>query len=85
MADFKSWRRDTLDQFAAEAARKMREQAIEIGRLKDLLAEAAPHVYSAAGAEHLLDGFKPQRRPLDDLAERVRQELEAPTLQNERN
>jgi hypothetical protein len=57
----------------------MFEQQAEIRRLEDeashiraLLAECAPLIYSAAEAEHLLDGFRPQRRPLDDLAGRVR-------------
>ena len=47
----------------------------EIERLRELMEECAPHVFSAAEAAHLLDGFRPQRRPLDDLADRVRAAL----------
>ena len=43
--------------------------------LHALLAECEPHVLASVGAEHLLDGFRPQRRPLDDLADRVRAAL----------
>jgi len=53
----------------------MNEGADEIARLRALLAECAPHVFSAAEAEHLLDGFRPQRRPIDALADRVRAAL----------
>lgn len=36
-----------------------------------LLAECVPHVMASHGAEHMLDGFRPQRRPIDDLVERL--------------
>jgi hypothetical protein len=39
------------------------------------LAECAPFVLAAAEAEHLLDGFRRQRRQLDGLADRVRAAL----------
>lgn len=43
----------------------------ELARLRALLVECEPIITSSAQAEHLLDGFKPQRRPMDDLMERV--------------
>ena len=63
--------------YAKEAAFVLRRQADEIERLHTLLSECAPHVFSAAEAEHLLDGFRPQRRPMDDLADRLRAALGA--------
>lgn len=39
--------------------------------LMPLLIEAMPHVYASAGAAHLTDGFRPQRRKIDDLVERI--------------
>ena len=62
---------DVLNTMATEIARRH-------DTLHALLKECAPHVFSAAEAEHLLDGFRPQRRPLDDLADRVRAALEMP-------
>lgn len=47
----------------------------EVVRLRELLTQCAPHVLSAADAEHLLDGFTQQRRPLDDLADQLRLEF----------
>jgi predicted transcriptional regulator len=41
--------------------------------LRALLTQCAPHVLASAEAEHLLDGFRRQARPLDDLANRVRE------------
>ena len=57
---------------ASDAARQWSATNVE---LHQLLSECAPHVLSAAEAEHLIDGFRPQRRPLDDLADRVRAAL----------
>lgn len=39
--------------------------------LMPLLKAAAMHVHAAAAAEHMLDGFRPQRRPADELIERI--------------
>lgn len=39
--------------------------------LRALIDECAPIIVATAKAEHLLDGFRPQRRRLDGLAERV--------------
>lgn len=66
------WMREgvALSRRAVEVA-----EAGKVVDLLDLLRECAPHVFSAAEAEHLLDGFRPQRRPLDDLADRVRDAL----------
>ena len=36
-----------------------------------LLEECAPIVYAHAQGEHLLDGFRPQRRSVDDLVDRL--------------
>lgn len=40
--------------------------------LMPLLQMAAPHVYASAGAEHMLDGFKPKKLPIDELVNRIR-------------
>lgn len=61
--------------YAKEAANVLRRQADDIESMHALLSECAPHVFSAAEAEHLLDGFRPQRRPMDDLVARVRAAL----------
>lgn len=45
----------------------------ELARLRALLVECEPIVTSSAQAEHLLDGFKPRRRPMDDLLERMKE------------
>lgn len=37
-----------------------------------LLAESATHVFASHGAEHMLDGFRPQRRQIDDLVDRIK-------------
>ena len=42
-----------------------------LATLRALLAECAPIIVDTAKAEHLLDGFRPRRRRLDGLAERV--------------
>ena len=52
--------------------RLVAERKIHLG----LLAEASIHVYSSADAEHMLDGFKPQKRPIDDLVGRIKTILE---------
>lgn len=44
--------------------------------LMPLLIEAMPHVMASHGAEHMLDGFRPQRRPIDGLVERLREVME---------
>lgn len=41
--------------------------------LMPLLIEAMPHVMGSHGADHLLDGFRPRRRPIDDLVERLQE------------
>lgn len=40
--------------------------------LMPLLIEAMPHVYANAGAAHLTDGFRPQRKKIDDLVDRIK-------------
>ena len=49
--------------------------AEQVAELRSLLTECAPHVLASAEAAHLTDGFRPQRLPLDDLADRVRREV----------
>lgn len=46
------------------------EKELELAR--KALAEALPHVEASAGAEHLLDGFRRQERPLDAVVARLR-------------
>lgn len=50
-----------------------KEAACEILRLRGMLRECELIITTTAEAEHVLDGFKKQRRPLDSLAERVRE------------
>jgi len=47
--------------------------------LMPLLEMAAPHVFASAGAHHMLDGFRPQRKPIDELVERIKSAL--PTVE----
>jgi hypothetical protein len=51
--------------------------------LRRLLAIALPHVEASAGAEHLLDGFRPRRRPLDATVEAIREALSHPVAEKE--
>ena len=53
---------------------RFREQA-ERQRLRRLLEISFPYVESQAEAEHMLDGFRPQTRPLDKVVEEIRQAL----------
>jgi hypothetical protein len=46
------------------------EAAYEI--IMPLLEVAAEHVYATAGAEHMLDGFRPRERPIDELVKRLK-------------
>lgn len=62
--------------YAKEAALVLVQQAIEIERLRQLLAECSQYVISAAGAEHMLDGFRWRRQPIDDLVDRLHWALE---------
>jgi hypothetical protein len=55
-----------------EASERLIEQADEIKRLLALLSECAIHVVASNGAEHMLDGFKPQKRPTDSLVKRLK-------------
>lgn len=49
-------------------------------RLRELIRECDPIIAAAACAEHILDGFKPKRRPLDRLADRVREAAKCANL-----
>ena len=48
----------------------------ELERVRGLLMVALPHVEASAGAQHLMDGFRPRKRPLDDAVEEIRAALE---------
>ena len=43
-----------------------------LNELQALVEMSSAHVFSSAGAEHMLDGFKPKRRPIDELVERIK-------------
>lgn len=43
--------------------------------LMPLLVEAALHVMASHGAEHMLDGFRPQHRKIDDLVDKIKEVL----------
>ena len=40
--------------------------------LMPLLEMSAPHVFASAVSEHLTDGFRPRRHPIDELVERIK-------------
>ena len=76
---------DTIEKLQAEVeeyhkltaetnAARLKEQA-ERQKLRRLLEISLPYVESQAKAEHLLDGFRPQIRPLDKVVEEIRQAL----------
>ena len=44
--------------------------------LMPLLQQAATHVIASQGAEHMLDGFRPQKRPIDGLVEQIKRVTE---------
>ena len=65
--------------FAHNGHQRVRDAAIE-QHLRTLLEMAQPFVESQAQAERMLDGFgKKQRRPVDELLERINSAI-APTL-----
>lgn len=37
-----------------------------------LLKQSYPHVYGNAGADHLVQGFRPSRLPIDDLVDSIK-------------
>ena len=43
-----------------------------MNELQALLEMSAPHVFASAGAAHMLDGFRPRSRPIDELVERIK-------------
>jgi hypothetical protein len=47
----------------------------ELARVRSLLGIALPHVEASAGADHMLDGFRPRRRPIDDDLDAIRAAL----------
>lgn len=47
----------------------------ELARVRNLLGIALPHVEASAGAEHMLDGFRPRRRKIDDDLDAIRAAL----------
>lgn len=59
----------------AETTLKLEATQKELERVKRLLAISLPHVEASAGAEHLFDGFRPQRRPTDAVVEEIRAAL----------
>ena len=61
---------------AAWIAGAIAEERKACTRLRELLLECAPMVYANAEALHMLDGFRPQEREFDDLARRLRNELD---------
>lgn len=49
--------------------------AAELAKARNLIGIALPHVQASAGAEHMLDGFRPRRRPIDDDVDAIRAAL----------
>ena len=47
----------------------------QLHHVLDLLDKALPHVKSSAQAEHLVDGFRPRHRPLDDMVKAIEEVL----------
>ena len=47
----------------------------ELAKARNLIGIALPHVQASAGAEHMLDGFRPRRRPIDDDVDAIRAAL----------
>lgn len=59
-----------------EARAELERTKEDLGRVRGLLMVALPHVEASAGAQHLMDGFRPRKRPLDDAVEEIRAALE---------
>lgn len=66
------WMADEILRLRAELERTKGE----LERVRGLLMVALPHVEASAGAQHLMDGFRPRKRPLDDAVEEIRAALE---------
>ena len=65
---------DSPDGIANEA---ISEAGHRLQELQNLLRECLPHIQSQHGAEHMLDGFRPQPRPaIDHLLARVQREAD---------
>jgi len=65
---------------ARERGRKEAQEAMsnlqaELAKARNLIGIALPHVQASAGAEHMLDGFRPRRRPIDDDVDAIRAAL----------
>jgi hypothetical protein len=45
--------------------------------MRYLLDQCLPHIESQAGAEKMLDGFKPKKRPIDALVEEVKKAIKS--------
>ena len=56
-------------------ATALKASRAESAALSSLLTAALTHVEASAGAQHLLDGFRPQVRPLDALVQEIREAL----------
>ena len=52
--------------------------AAALDALIPLLRQCHPHVHGSHGAEHMLDGFKPQPRPIDALLKELEEVLHEP-------
>lgn len=54
-----------------------------MNELQALVEMSSAHVFASAGAEHMLDGFKPKRLPIDELVERIKAVMPSSTQSGE--
>lgn len=61
--------------YAPETGKTIREAAERLGELHGMVGSTLDIVRAQHGAEHMLDGFTPTPRPIDDLLAQFEREL----------
>lgn len=70
------WHGSTIDDFPNVNISYEKGFDAACDKLIPLLEQASHHVYGSAGAEHLLDGFHPRRRQIDDLVDSIKEVID---------
>lgn len=65
------WHGSTIDDYPSVNISYEKGFDAACEKLMPLLEASSNHVYGSAAGDHLLDGFRPQRRPIDDLVDAI--------------
>lgn len=69
---WKEWHGSTIDGFPNVNISFEHGFNAACDKLIPLLEQSYSHVYGSAGAEHMLQGFRPCRLPIDDLVDSIK-------------